>query len=594
MVTLENQHIVFTNKASCRDCYRCLRVCPVKAIKMENGQAFVIQERCILCGNCIKECPQHAKSYRREIEKAKQLILDGYTVAISIAPSFAAAFEEWELPFLPSALRKLGFQVVSETSIGAFETACQSAVIAKNNPHTAHICTACPAVVNYTERYAPEQLPRLINVVSPMIAHAQLLKQKYGSNAKVVFAGPCVAKKGEAERPEFAGIVNAVLTFEELREWLEEEKIEFKYCESSNFDESPVPDATLFPLTGGLIKTANLSTDILSKNSIMISGSQELEDAYSYLSSDSEALIEPLFCTHGCINGPGMGSSKSLVARKLSIIDYAKSLKPVTIEPQLTAEQMKTKFEYKEIKDTVEITEDAIRAIHRKTGKETEKDLLNCGACGYPSCRDKAIAVIRGYAELEMCIPYVRKLAQQRTDKIIETSPNGIVILNEKLEILTMNPAFVKFFRCSKAIIGNRIATLMDPEPFEKLLVGDEETTEVIVNHGKFGFTAHEKIYKLKDDDSHNKVQIVGIFVDITKSILDKKKLDALRTKTIMQAQELLDHQISMAQELAKFLGESTARGEDLVENLIKLTDDEQKSSKDDRGKWLRDIYTSK
>jgi uncharacterized Fe-S cluster-containing protein len=255
---------------------------------------------------------------------------------------------------------------------------------------------------------------------------------------------------------------------------------------------------------------------------------------------------------------------------------------------------MLTKFEKKELPDTVEITEDAIRAIHRKTGKETEKDLLNCGACGYPTCRDKAIAVIRGYAELEMCIPYVRKLAQQRTDKIIETSPNGIVILNEKLEILTMNPAFVKFFRSSKSIIGNRIATLMDPEPFEKLLVSDEEMTEVIVNHGNFGFTAHEKIYKLKDDESDSKVQIVGIFVDITKSIIDKKKLDALRTKTIMQAQELLDHQISMAQELAKFLGESTARGEDLVENLIKLTNDEQKSSKDDRGKWLRDIYTSK
>ena len=594
MITLQNQQIIFTNKASCRDCYRCLRACPVKAIKMKNGQAFVVEERCILCGTCILECPQKAKNYRREIEKVKQLFKDKYTVAISVAPSFVSTFEEWECKFLPSALRQLGFSYISETSIGAYQVACHTADIVHKNPNSAHICTACPAVVNYIEKYEPHAISQLVPAVSPMIAHAKLLKKKYSNNIKVVFAGPCIAKKGEAERPEFNNLVDAVLTFEELREWFAEEQIALERCEASSFDEIPAPVASLFPILGGLVKTANLPSDVHSLESITVSGSDEIEDVLHFIGNDRPVLVEPLFCHQGCINGPGVKSSKSLIERKLDVIKYADSIQSEIPKTNLDNDELHTSFKDRHIIETIEITENDIRAIHRKTGKETEADILNCGACGYPTCRDKAIAVLRGYAELEMCIPYVRKLAQQRTDKIIETSPNGIVILNEQLEILTMNPAFCKFFHCTESFIGNRISHLMDPEPFEKLLTQDDEVTEAIINHQKFNFTAHQKMYKLKEDGESDKIQIVGIFVDITKSITDKKKLDSLRTKTLLQAQELLDHQITMAQELAKFLGESTARGEDLVENLIKLTDDEQKNTQNGKNNWLRDTYTSK
>ena len=594
MITLQNQQIIFTNKASCRDCYRCLRACPVKAIKMKNGQAFVIEERCILCGTCILECPQNAKNYRREIEKVKQLFNDKYTVVISIAPSFVSTFEEWECKFLPSALRQLGFSYISETSIGAYQVACQTADIVRNAPDSTHICTACPALVSYVEKYEPHMIHRLVPSVSPMIAHAKLLKKKLGNNIKVVFAGPCIAKKGEAERPEFSNVVDAVLTFEELREWFAEEQITLERCEASSFDDVPSPVASLFPILGGLAKTANLPSDIHSLESITVSGSAEIEDVLHFIRNDRSVFVEPLFCHQGCINGPGTKSSKSLIERKLDIIKYANSVETVEPKINLDTNEMFTSFKDRHIIETEEISENDILAIHRKTGKATEADILNCGACGYTTCRDKAIAVLRGYAELGMCIPYVRKLARQRTDKIIETSPNGIVILNEQLEILNMNPAFCKFFHCTEAFIGNRISYLMDPEPFEKLLTHDDEVTESIINHQKFNFTAHQKMYKLKEDSETDKIQIVGIFVDITKSITDKKKLDSLRTKTLLQAQELLDHQITMAQELAKFLGESTARGEDLVENLIKLTDDEQKTKQNGKNNWLRDTYTSK
>lgn len=592
---LQTQKIIFTDKAHCRDCYKCLRVCPVKAIKMHHGQAFVIQERCILCGNCILVCPQGAKKYRRDIERAKELVASGRKIAVSIAPSYTAAYEKWESSRLPSALRQLGFNHIGVTSIGAYEVAQGTAELVNNERNGTHICTACPVVVNCIEKYHGGYVPMLVNSVSPMVAHAKVLKQQLGDESAVVFIGPCIAKKGEAERPEVMGAVDAVLTFEELNEWLAEANIELKRCEESGFDEMPIPVATLFPLVGGLIKTADMPLDAHSVEAITVSGSTEIEDALSFIENGKPLLIEGLYCQQGCINGPGVKTRKSLLERKLDVINHSASLlPPKDMKRKLTVKELYTEYRENPIPDEVGITEDKIREVLRKTGKEVESDMLNCGACGYATCREKAIAVLHGYAELEMCIPYVRKMAQQRTDKIIETSPNGIVILNEQLEILTMNPAFCKFFCCNEALIGKRISNLMDPEPFEKLAVGSDEMSEAIINHQKYNFIAHQKMYKLRDDSSEVKTQIVGIFVDVSKSVTDKNKLDSLRAKTLMQAQDLLDHQINMAQQLAKFLGESTARGEELVENLFKLTEDEEKTSRAQKDNWVWKTYSSK
>jgi uncharacterized Fe-S cluster-containing protein len=212
--------------------------------------------------------------------------------------------------------------------------------------------------------------------------------------------------------------------------------------------------------------------------------------------------------------------------------------------------------------------------------------MLNCGSCGYATCHDKAIAVLQGLAEPEMCIPYMRRLAEQRTDKICETSPNGIVMLDERLNILSMNPAFRKFFSCSNAVAGRRISYLMDPEPFERLASSDEPLVVVTVRHEKYNLVCHEILYKLPEEK-----QYVGIFVNITSSLANEEKLKELRSQTARQARELMEHQILMAQKMAQFLGESTARGEELVRNMLMLVAD-PKSEKDNR--WLWDMYTSK
>jgi iron only hydrogenase large subunit-like protein/uncharacterized Fe-S cluster-containing protein len=564
--------VVFTNKARCRDCYRCVRVCPVKAIRMKEGQAFVVDDLCISCGTCIRECPQGAKTFRQDLERARQLMAaKAGPLAASVAPAFAAVFSEWERLRLPSALRKLGFTFVAETAVGAFEVARRTAELATQQGNESRIMTACPAVVRYVEMYRPNLVDRLLPVVSPMIAHARHLKTRLGPDAQVIFIGPCVAKKQEAARPELAGAVDCVLTFPELREWLKAAGIDLARCEESNFDEQPAGAARLFPLAGGAAHTGGLETDVLSPRLITVTGVEDLGDVLDTLPEPASGpfLLEPLFCRQGCINGPALaGESTPIFARRQQLNSFAASHPANGPRLDLPDDQLATCFEGQP-RWKNEVSETEIRRVLSLTGKTSPDDELNCGACGYASCRDKAIAVVRGMAEVEMCIPYMRRLAEQRRDRIIETSPNGIVIVDEHLTILNMNPAFRRFFMCSDAVCGKPISYLMDPEPFEQVAAARVEKLETVVEHGKYGLTCHEIIYSLPEDR-----QVVGIFINITNSRDSQQKLDAMRAQTVRQAQDLLNHQITMAQTMAKFLGESTAHGEKLVDNLRRIARD--------------------
>jgi iron only hydrogenase large subunit-like protein/uncharacterized Fe-S cluster-containing protein len=583
-----DDQILFTNKARCRDCYRCLRNCPVNAIKMKDGQASVQADRCIYCGTCLKECPQNAKQFRRDLERAKKLIKENDKVAVSIAPSFPALFEDWQIEIIPSLMRRLGFSYVSETAEAAYFVAKETKEFFNQKPNGLCLSTACPSYVTYVEKYRPEKVKDLIPIVSPMIAHARRLKAKLGQDWKIVFIGPCLAKKAEAERAENKGMVDVVLTFTELLEWIEEEKIDLKQFEVSEFDEKVSGDARLYPLTGGMSKTAKLETDNLNTSVYAMSGFDRISDAMnSFRGTSSHIMIEPLVCVSGCVNGPGLPRSENIYNRKESVINYAK-LKATDDLPEENSVSFTTSFNHNAAYKISEHSEEELRHILEQTGKQNEEDQLNCGACGYATCQANANAILNGMVELDSCIPFMRKLAEQRTDKIIETSPNGIIILNRELEIIHMNPAFKKFFMCTNSVIGKRISYLMDPEPFIKLKESDTDQVEVTTNHKNYNVVCHEILYKLREDE-----QYIGIFVDITKNTLDVEKLDSLREKTIQQAQELLDHQVEMAQALAKLLGESTAKGEELVDNLLKLTQDE-KIKKLSNKNWLWDTNTTK
>ena len=584
--------VVFTDKARCRDCYRCLRVCPVKAIELHAGQARVVPERCIACGTCIRECPQQAKSYRSDLERAMAVVRDGYVVAASVAPSFAVVFDDWERRRLASALRKLGFTYVAETAIGAHEVARATAEYAAEAPGRLHICTACPAVVNYVEQYRPQRIDALVPVVSPMLAHAQHIRRKLGAHVKTIFIGPCVAKKAEAERPEHTNLVYCVLTFSELLTWMRREKIDMARLEESEFDEVPPPAARFFPVPGGLAGTAGLKTDVLDRTCQAIDGFPALQALLDYVpKGESGAIFEPLFCREGCICGPGMpdDNANTFVSRA-ALLKYADE--HVDPPPAQAAEptpasldDLATRFEPRPSDTGPMFTEGQIRVTLERTGRASPADQLNCGACGYATCRENAIAVLRGLAEPDMCIPYIRLQAERRTDRIIETSPNGIVTLDHELRIISMNPSFRQMFVCSRAVLGKPISCLMDPEPFERL-ASSGETIDTVARHPNCSLVCHQMLYALPEEQ-----QYVGIFVDVTASTDNGLKLDELRAKTQAQAKELMEHQIDMSQQMARLLGETTARGEALVRTLLELAG----ARRDEKGPdWAQDTYTSK
>lgn len=569
--------VVYTVAANCQDCYRCVRVCPVKAISVIDGQAYVEDELCIQCGTCVRECPQGAKTIRSGLDHVKDLINSDKKVAVSLAPSFVAAFPLKDSRKMPSALKKLGFQYVSETAEGAQYVTEKSfhkfQTDQAGQTRQTGISSACPAVVSYIEKYRPEHIDNLIAVVSPMIAHGRLLKQRLGNDWAVVFIGSCAAKKGEADREEYKGTIEGVLTFTELLAWMDEEGIILENCQESNFDnEAFLANARLFPIQGGMLKAGDIEWDGTDSDVIHISSAEDVIGILDLPADDwSFKWVEPLFCAGGCINGPGFPKGRNLFARKQDVISYAKNTSAsekkenspiqgeIDYEATFSAKQSRKKDK--------EVSEEVIQDILEKTGKSDPLAQLNCGACGYKSCRDNAIAVAKGMAETEMCVSYMRRMAQQRGDRIVETTPNGVVILDKDLNIVSMNPAFKNMFMCQDTIIGRPISYLLDDENYQKLASGQEEQNENVKT--KYGIKYHEKTYALRGENKY-----VGLYSDLSSFKFDESQIDLIKNQTLEQAKELLHHQIEFSQQMANFLGKSTAQSEEMVKRIMDLYDE--------------------
>ena len=571
MSEMESNGIVYTLKAKCRDCYRCVKVCPVKAIGVRSGQAYVEQSRCIVCGACIRECPQGAKTYRNDVGWVKMLLEKNNKVVASIAPSFASVYSGWRANRLPAALRKLGFAHVAETAEGACHIA-QRTIDYVADTKTTSITSCCPAFINYVEKYRPDALGSLVPLVSPMVAHAKILKQRLGSDIKVIFIGPCIAKKFEADRDEYKEFVDCVLTFEELDEWLDAESIMLENCEESGFDfHKFAAPAALFPLPGGVMKVEGVEGNEISFAFLHTSGHEKMDDLLSTaVKTKYTELIEYMFCSEGCVNGPAVRTKHNLFARFEKIVDYSRHTKiKLTMGENLQYLDFSAGYNVETALPVIKFTEKDILSIFEMTGKADPVHQLNCGACGYESCRENAIAVFSGMAEPEMCIPYMRRLAEYRSDKIIQTSPNGIVTLDANFRIISMNQAFRKYFMCSDETVGRRISYLFDSKGYDELAARGSDMYEAVVEFN--GRQYHEMIYSIDSDQ-----QYVGMYIDINGIKMDENKIDRLKTQAIKQTRELLDHQIRMTQDMAVFLGEYTAKSEELFWKLMSVYKNEE------------------
>jgi iron only hydrogenase large subunit-like protein/uncharacterized Fe-S cluster-containing protein len=580
--------LISTVQASCRDCYKCVRSCPVKAIRVINGHAEVVEERCIGDGRCVRVCPQNAKKVESSIERVEKFLHSDDKVAISMAPSFTGAFRMDSCGQIVTALKKVGFDYVGETAEGAALVAEEHRRLVSEAKQGKPIITSCcPAIVNLLEVYYHDVLPYLAPILSPMAAHGKILKKRYGQDTKVVFVGPCIAKKGELRGKYVEPPIDVVLTFQELTMLLVQRDIEISECESMEFDGAPVFHSRTFPLPGGLAKSASLSTDLLAKEVVTIDGLDEVIDflAKFHEVKNSLRLIELLACKGGCITGPEMTNVSTQFARRYSVLQFSES--PLGEGPEEFTEKKEDRApSFNQADLEVDLTneynsrnvyhtgvpEEQIREILARTGKLTPADELNCGACGYNSCRDKALAVAAGMAEVDMCIPYMRARAESKANIICQMTPNAIIVVSSNLEVLEINPAAESKFACRRSqTVGKQLAIIMEPQYFEEALRTKNLVTGEVI-FPEHGLVAWQAIFYVEKNDI-----LIGIFVDITQEKKQRERLSRVTDETLEKAQEVINKQMKVAQEIAGLLGETTAETKVQLTKLMNLIKNEER-----------------
>jgi iron only hydrogenase large subunit-like protein len=532
---------------------------------MNDGQAQVLNSNCIVCGACISSCPQQAKQYLSSIFVVERLLQDkSQKTAATIAPSFAASLELWQQRRMAGALRELGFDYVFEAACGAYYTAQESFKYIMDVSR-AYVHTSCPAVINYITKYKPDLASAIAPVVSPMIGHARLLKGELGRDINIIFIGPCVAKKDELLRPEYKGLVAAALTFEEIFKMFKARGIDLKNCDETSFDKPSFYKSQYYPLPGGILKTLDAENKDLPKKILCIDGPANVKNALDNFEAQN-CDIELMWCEDGCLNGP-LSLENNIIKKRANIEEYARSNKASAIPaPKPEGIDLSNKFAPRPI-NAPRYSEAEIEHMLKLMGKEKEADRLNCGGCGYPSCRDKAVANLSGYAQKEMCMLYLRRRLNNINNAVIDSMPGGIVILDYKFNIVQTNARFNEMFRCSPSIIGESISLIADIHPFELVLCGGEKEINWLTEYPQYNLKCRFIVYNIKDAN-----QLVGIFIPILNAQELSQLKSSMKMKALDKARELLKHQIETSQQIAKYLGYSTAQSQDIVNEIVRLT----------------------
>jgi iron only hydrogenase large subunit-like protein/uncharacterized Fe-S cluster-containing protein len=546
----------------------------VAAIGFKDNQAFIIEEKCIYCGNCIKTCPQGAKSALFEEKKLEAFLgSDSYLIA-SVAPSFAAAFPELKPGQLIEALKLIGFDYIAETAEAAARVVQQFKEERKKMDKTL-ITSCCPAVVNLIEKHYPELLPQLASVLSPMMLQSAELKNKF-ERARVVFIGPCLAKIEEAKnekRRDYSPDI--VITFEHLRLFLEQKGIKISELKEGEVD---LPASRLtadYALSGGAVKAADLlrADPGCGNKALHLSGFDNiikfLEDLKKDKGKINVELVELLACSGGCINGPAINNDLSIPLKELEVHNYLSANKGNIIKSYLPVKKeisIKRKHQNKKMK-LPEVPEAEIRKILASIAKEKKEDEKDCGGCGYSSCRKKAEAVYHGFAEKKMCIPYMKSRAESLSQIIVESSHNAIIVVNNQMKIQKFNPVARELFtQKGRELKGIELDKFIDSSSFQKAWKFNQRLIHQKCSYKNGSIIVDQTIFALKE----HKV-IVGILTDISQQEKQRRKLQKMKKIAVEKTNDVVNKQMQTVQEIAGLLGETTVETKAALTELADL-----------------------
>ena len=570
------QNPIYTEITSCRDCYKCVRSCPVKAIQIKDGHAMIIKDRCIYCGRCVHVCPNSAKKVREDADRVKLAISSGRRVICSLAPSYASEFPGQGRELL-TALKKLGFSAVSETAIGAaLVTQALDIYASEHDGNAPFIGTACPAVVELVKKYYPDDVEKLAPVPSPLQTHSAYLRHIYNEDLVIVFIGPCIAKKMEADMTP--GFPDLALTFNELRSWLDEEGIDLSAIEAEDADFIPARagTSTIYPIEGGQIASSKLWGDrAFGSGALAFSGIDQVMSALQDVSCGLP-FLELLACDGGCVNGPATRDSVSMASRKKAATDH--TIRRLDEPALFTGDEefarlllekgysiLHTEAPGNEGGFRKKHTEDDIRRALVDLGKLTKADELNCGGCGYNTCREMAIAYLDGMAEIEMCVTKMRKEAESKVDVLLRTIPTGVVIVDSDLQIADCNKLFLELFGdMEDGFVDQSILQMVKGLPLERFVpFADKFRDQFYLSHpGQYRVHFKDKYLRVTFFLVETKRLLGALFEDIT--------TPTIRRETVVKkAEDVIQKSLETVQQIASLLGENAAETEIMLNSLI-------------------------
>ena len=572
---MNNQYPVYTLVNECHDCYKCVRECPVKAIKIENNHASVIPEKCISCGTCVKVCPANAKCVRSDLEKVQNLLIAGKDVYVSLAPSWSGVFEMSPQKMI-AVLKRLGFKDVSETALGAQEVSIRTAEMLNQTDKGLWISSACPVIVDFIRMYKPEFSKYITPIGSPARTHAKMLKEEYGNDIAVVFIGPCIGKKKEADAQD--GLIDLAITFEELKIWINDKLpdiSEIQKDENNTFVPRNAHEGALYPIDGGMnetIRKIGVKNDVQLMEICSIPAFERALDNLDPQKINRPIFVEALACEGGCVAGPCISTDKASISIISDVLAKIKQRPEIPKMPEVVVE-----YDYQPagVPESRYSLEEITKTL-KKIGKHTIDDELNCGGCGYSSCRELAVALLDGVAEPSMCVSYMRKIAMRKAAAMLRCMPAAIVMVDNNMNILEANDNFMRMFTGDMYEIFKARPDGLTGAAIDRIV----EFADIFRTILKTGKGLHKEHYavgdKLYDINAFTiePNEIVGaIITDVTQSETNREKISE-------KAKEVISKNISIVQEIACLLGEHMVETETLLNSIANDYDDKTDEDK--------------